>query len=328
MFDIITFGSATRDVFLRLKKESYQILKKKEFPTGKGLCFSLSSKIEIEDLIMSSGGGGTNSAATFASQGFKTAFCGKVGKDKIGEAIIKELKKFKVSTVFIKKDKKLPTAYSVILSSPQGTRTILVYRAACHFMKFKEIPWKELKAKWFYIAPLSDSLAKLFGPLVKFAKENGIKIAANLGNSQINLGQEILKPILSKIDIIILNQEEASLLTKIPFQKEKKIFQKLNKLIPGIVLMTKAKKGAVVSDGKYIWKAGTRSLKIIEKTGAGDAFGAGFVTGFIKKNNIAYAIQLATANAFFCIQKIGAKNGLLKKGRKFVKIKVQKKLLR
>jgi len=67
-----------------------------------------------------------------------------------------------------------------------------------------------------------------------------------------------------------------------------------------------------------------------EKTGAGDAFGSGFLSGLLQKNDIEYAIQLATANATSCIQKIGAKNGLLKKDEwgSWPKVKVRKRLLK
>jgi ribokinase len=326
MFDIITFGSATRDTFLELRRENHQILKSDKFLTGEGVCFSLGSKIEIEKLIVSTGGGGTNSAATFALQGFKTAFLGKIGKDKRGEAVLEDLEKFRVSTRFLKKDGKNPTAYSVVLFSPLGGRTILVYRGASYFLTQKDIPFKELKANWFYLAPLGGKLAKLFPPLVNFAKRNDIKVMANPGLSQLNLRKSILKPILAKVDILNLNQEEASLLTGISFKKEKELFKKLDKMIEGIAIMTKGGEGVVVSDGNYLWQAPSRDVKVVDSTGAGDAFGSGFLVGFIKKNDISYAIRVGIFNATSCIQKIGAKNGLLEEKdlKNLPKIKVRK----
>jgi sugar/nucleoside kinase (ribokinase family) len=329
MFDIVTFGSATRDTFLRLRKDNYRILGERESPEGQSLCFPLGSKIFIEDLQVASGGGATNTACTFSNQGFKVACFTKVGDDKRGEAIIEELKKFKVDIRFIKKDNHHLTAYSVILSLG-GERTILIYRGACHFMKEAEIPWEKLKkVKWFYLAPLSEKSAQLFKPLVEFAKENKIKVAANPGNTQLSLGEEILKPVLAEVDVLILNLEEASFLTKIPKEKESEMIKKLISLTKGIVVITKGKEGSVVSDGKYIFEAGTPSVLPLEKTGAGDAFGSGFLSGLLEKNDIEYAIQRGTANATSCIQKIGAKNGLLKKGEwgSWPKVKVIKKSL-
>lgn len=324
-YDIITFGSGTLDVFV--KSRDFRIKREKRFLTGKGICFPFASKVDIKDIFFSTGGGGTNVAATFSNQGFKVAYCGKIGKDIFGEKILKDLKKFKIDTRFVFETEEKPTNCSIVFSFGKD-RTVFVYREASEILKKEEIPWKEFKANWFYLAPLSGKLANLFAPLVNFAEKNKIKIACNPGNSQISLGKKFLKPIFSKIDILILNQEEASLLTQVPYRKEKEVFKKLDKMIPGIAVMTKGKEGVIVSDGKYIFEAGIPSSKCIEKTGAGDAFSSGFIVGFIKKGDIPYAIQLGTANATSCVQKIGAKAGLLKKGQPWPKIKVTKTKLK
>lgn len=331
MFDVITFGSATRDTFLKLNSENHKIINNDKFVTGKGLCFSLGSKIKIDDILVSSGGGGTNTAATFALQGLKTAYVGKVGNDKRGEALIDELKKLKIDTRFVKKDKIHPTAYSVIFSAPSGLGSILVYRGACHFLTKKDIPFEKIKkTKWLYLAPLKDSLIDCFGPLVDFAKKNNIKVMANLGIPQIEMGKRKLNPILAKIDILNVNQEEASLLTGIDFEKEKTLFKKLDKMIPGLAILTKGKDGVVASDGKYIWEADSLPASPVDTTGAGDAFGSGFLAEFIKKNSIEDGIRFGIANSVSVLNELGAKNGLLKKRERngFSKIKVRKQELK
>jgi len=323
-YDIITFGSATLDVFL--KAEDFLIRPIKEFVNRKGICFPFASKINIKNLCFRTGGGGTNTAATFALWGFKVAYCGRIGDDFAGHEVLKDLKRFKVSRSLVSLTKEKPTNSSIIFSFDRD-RTCFVWRGASELLTKEEIPWDKLKAKWFYLAPLSGKLALLFEPLVNFAKEKEISVFANLGNSQINLQMKKLKPILEKIDILLLNQEEASLLTKIPYRKEKEVFAKLDNLIPGIAIMTKGKEGAVVSNGRYLWKTKPLSGPLVEKTGAGDAFGAGFLTGFIQKRDISFAIQLGIANASACLQKTGAKEGLLKKGSLWRKVKVERKKL-
>lgn len=322
MFDIITFGSATRDMFITSK--NFQTIKSDDFVSGKGLCVPSGSKIYVEDVVFASGGGGTNTAATFALQGLKTAYVGKVGDDPGGNAIIDELKKLGVNTGFILKDRKLKTAYSIILSVPRGERTILVYSGACHELKKDEILWPELKnTKWFYISGLSGTSSKFFEPLINFAHENKIKIAVNPGDAQLNLGIDRLQPILNKIDIFIVNKEEATRLTCLPYNAEKEIFKRLDVWIRGIAVMSKGPEGVMVSDGRNIYKAGIPDSSIVDRTGAGDAFGSGFVAGLIQKvgskkpepRDIEYAIQLGTANATGTVQNLGAKTGLLKEGQ-------------
>ena len=323
-YDIITFGSATLDIFL--DTEDFSIKPIKEFITRKGICFPFASKVDVKNLCFCSGGGGTNTAATFAAQGLKTSFCGKLGNDFAGQEVLKDLKEFNVDTKFVLQTKKAPTNLSVIFSQNQD-RTCFVWRGASGLLKEQEIPWSKLKAKWFYLATLSGDMAHLFKPLIDFAHKNKIKTFINPGNSQIVLGAKKLRPILEKIDVLLLNQEEASLLTGISYEKEKQVFKKLDDLVPGIAIMSKGAKGAVVSDGKFLWQASAPKIKIVEKTGAGDAFGSGFLADYIKNQDITQALQFGIANATGCVQKIGAKHGILKKNQVWKKVRVMKKKL-
>jgi len=313
MFDIVTFGSATRDLFIRSK--DFKTLKNKEFITGQGICFNSGSKIYLDDLFFATGGGGTNTAATFSMQGLKTAYVGMVGKDTGGRAIKEELRDLKI-TGFISEDDKFKTAYSIIVSVSLKERTILVYNGACHYLETKDIPFTKLKAKWFYIAGLSGKSAQTLLPIINFAQKNKIKVALNPGATQLNPGLNKLKNILDTVDVLLLNQEEGAKLAGLAFDKEKEIFKKLDKYVRGIVIMTKGPEGVVVSDGKYIYSAGTfREKKYADRTGAGDAFGSGFVSGLIKTNKIEEAIRLGSANGTAVVEEMGAKNGLLTKSQ-------------
>lgn len=327
MYDIITFGSATRDIFAR--SGEFKIVENPVFLTGKGLAVGAGEKVYIEDLVFSSGGGGTNAAATFALQEFNTAYVGLLGHDLAGRELMRELHKLGIFCDFVKIVNKAETSVSIVLSIPDGERTILVREGASHLLSEKDIPWDKIeKAKWFYISGLAGESAKVFKPLITFANKNKIKIAVNPGHDQLGNDLEVLKSLLDKIDILIVNQEEASLITGIDYsgqndryaecsnrhRKEEELFKKFDGLIPGIAVMTKGPDGVSVSDGKNIYRAGIPESEIIDRTGAGDAFGSGFVSGIMEKDDIEYAIQLGTANATSKVQQIGAKNGLLKKG--------------
>ncbi len=317
--DIITFGSATWDTFLEIKKNKKDIV-------GKKICFSLGSKINVDNIYFSAGGGGINTAITFINQGFKTLYYGKIGKDLSGQTILEEFKKGGIDTNFIFQIDEDKTDCSVVFAIPKQDRTILTYRGASQLLKLNDINFEKIKkAKWFYLAPLSKNLTSLFIPLVNFAFENKIKIAVNPGIDQLNLQQKILRELIKKIDILILNKEEASILTKTSYQDEKKILEKLDKLSKGIKIMTKGTGGLVVLDNEFIYSAGTLKSKVVERTGAGDAFGSGFVSGYIKYNgDIEKSIQLGSANATACLKEYGAQKGLLKGGGDYEKIKVSK----
>src|SRR3989344_2476223 len=102
-YDIITFGAGSQDIYIKSKK--FLPVSGKTFTTGQGICLALGSKVEVDDLFLSSGGGGTNTSVTFANQGLKTAWCGQVGDDCFGDLIIKELESLKIDTEFILKSK-------------------------------------------------------------------------------------------------------------------------------------------------------------------------------------------------------------------------------
>lgn len=306
IYDVITFGAGSGDIYLKSEK----------FARDKKICFELGSKNEVEDIMMFSGGGGTNAAVTFAKQGLKTAFCGQVGKDYFGDSIIKELKDLKIDTSLVLRTKNKPTNVSVFLAYPGKDRTILVYRGASDALSKKDIPWLKIKnTKWFYLAPFSGKLAELTDDLIDFAKKNNIKVAFNPGYGQLTLPKPILKKILDKVDVLILNKKEAKQLA-------------VGREFKGITVITKGAEGVEVFDGKYKYLAKSLSFKIVDTTGAGDSFGSGFIAGLIQKNNIIYAVQLAMANSGYNITEWGAKDGLLGKNQKWPKVKVEKILLK
>ncbi len=326
-FDVVTFGSVSQDIYL--KSDDFRILEdKKTFTTGEGICLPAGSKIEVEDIVFASGGGGTNTAATFAKQGFKTAFCGAIGNDIAGEEILKELRFLKIDTRFVAKIKEKKTNHSVILSITGEDRTILVYRGASDVISVKDLALNNIRAKWIYIAPLSGLLCDSFAEIVDYAKKMNIKIAVNPSKKQLSLPEAQIKEIFGKIDILLLNQEEASYLTKIPYEQENDIFKKIDEICPGIAVMTKGGEGVVVSDGKFLYSAlPYPERKIIDTTGAGDSFGAGFLAEYIRTNgDIEKAIQFGLANSAGNLSVIGAKTGLLDKNAKYERVQVIKQL--
>lgn len=311
MYDIISIGSATRDVFF--STDDLKTFELDEFPTGKAICLGLGSKLEIKKLVLTSGGGGTNTAVTFARQGLKTACIGVVGQDFNGPEILKELENEGIDANYFQKHDDDYTAYSVILVHSDGERTILSYKGEGQHFNSEKLELSKLESKWLFL----DSLGGVYGMLeksVNWAVENGVKLATNPGGKELAHGLEKLKPLLKHFSIVMMNQEEAAQLTGIDFKKEKEIFKFMDQVIDGVFVMTKGPEGVVVSDGKNIYSATVPDSPVVERTGAGDAFNSGFVVEYIRSGNIAKAIQFATANASSVVTKYGAKDGILHKG--------------
>lgn len=312
--DVIAIGTATRDIFL--KTPDVKILKdpahltRLGFKTGEAECFAFGSKIEVERPVFAIGGGAANAAVTFRRQGLKTAALVRVGKDIAGDAVLAQLKKERI-TPFVIQDKDLGTAYSTILLAPEGERTVLVYRGASEGLKRKEIPFSKLKARWAYIAPGAIPFPLIL-ETVKHLKKTGTKIAMNPSRYYLESHGSHLKPLLRDLDVVIVNREEAALLTGIAYSNERAIFRKFDELTPGIAVVTDGERGVKVSDGRYLYGAGVfKEKNLVDRTGAGDAFGAGFVAGLIKTEDINFAIRLGLANATSVIEEIGAQSGIL-----------------
>lgn len=311
MFDVISIGSATRDVLMQ--SEGFEVRDHSDSPTGVEQCFPLGSKIEIKDMVFTTGGGGTNAVVTFARQGFNSAFVGVVGTDFNGEEVIAELNKEKVNTDLIQRHKEGTTAYSVILVHPTGERTILSYKGEGQHFDVKVVPFEKLESKWFFLDSLGGHY-DLFESLVKHAKEKSIKIASNPGGKELAHGLEKLKPFFAEMDILITNREEGAGLLGRKYDDWDGILDELKSYTKGIVVVSDGHNGVKVKDTEgHVYTAGVPDSPVVERTGAGDAFSSGFVCEYIRSGSIEKAIQFATANASSVVTRFGGKAGILEK---------------
>ena len=248
MYDVVTIGSATHDVLVNVK--AAKVIENDEFSIGKSICLPFGSKVLIDKLVMTSGGGGTNAAVTFARQGFHTACISLVGNDANGREVLDEMRREKVDAKWFQIRNDDRTAYSLILVGPAGERTILSYKGEGMYWDVESIPWDNIDAKWLYINSLSGHL-ELLARVTKLAADKGMHLASNPGSKEIELGLEKLAPLWKSFDIIGMNQEEAADLTGLDFKDEEAIFKKLDDVIGGIFIMTKGNEGCVVSDGQF-----------------------------------------------------------------------------
>ncbi|MBR9699451.1 carbohydrate kinase family protein [Candidatus Woesearchaeota archaeon] len=307
MYDVICVGSSTVDVFARSK---YSELIKIMDPKGQEslLAYPTGAKILIEELDTTTGGGGTNVAVSLAKIGLKSAYLGCMGQGGYAHTIITALKKFKVGTNLVVQ-KKGRTGFSIILDSIEHDRTILAFKGVNNDLNYKDIDKKKLRTKWFYFASMMGNAFKTQEQLALFAKKNKIKIAFNPSSYLAEKGSTFLKKILANTEILILNKEEAALIAgkdTIPY-----LSRKLHKLGPRYVVITDGKTGAYCYHEDKLYFAKTTNLKPVETTGAGDAFASTFLAGIILKNDISFAMKLATINAESVISHHGAKNRLL-----------------
>lgn len=327
MFDIITIGSATIDTFVETNAANIvsvtSIDAKKDF-----MAYPYGSKIEIDKFDLATGGGAVNTAVNFTNLGFNTSTIIKIGNEIQGQNILKTLKDFKVdiSNVIISDEDK--TGFSIILTSFQGDRTVLAHRGANANLQASEINFDAIKnSKWLYIAPLNGESTKVLDKIAMFAEEHDVNMAINVGTSSIKKGAKYLDKILKTAEVVILNKEEASMLTGIivrPDSKDekyskqlihpdvKKILNKLKSTNAKIVLVTDGRNGVYAFDGSKYYQCDEFPAKVVSTLGAGDAFSSTFVATLEKTNwDIKTALIHAAVNAAATVEKFGAQEGFL-----------------
>lgn len=312
MFDVITIGGATRDFFFELDSVTV-----KKDPNNKGLKvleIPYGEKIVANKAYYSFGGGAVNAAVSFSRLGLKVAAFCNLGKEGTGQMIRDYLKKEKVSTALITKDKDLHTGLSVLVLGKDAEHTGFLERGANNHLAIGR--WSPLKnTKWFYISSLTGDSADFLPDLFKFATRHKIKIAFNPGSMQLAMGYGELEDLIKNTEILILNYQEAeelvySKIKRVP-TNEKELLSEVEKLGAKISVVTEDGHGshAIFCGREYHQMA--YSEKVIDTTGAGDSFGSTFVFGAIKKFEIDHCLRLAAVNSASVVSKMGAGEGLL-----------------
>lgn len=308
-YDIITIGAATRDIFM--SSDAFTVMDDPTSPSGKEQCLNLGSKIDIEHIIYATGGGATNAAATFAAAGLKTAFVGRVGCDEDAESVMRDLRHYGIDTRFVVQDPKHRTGMSVILSASSLDRTVLVHRGASEALTVRDLPFASAKSNWVYMSSLAGNF-QIFNAVAKSCKQHKGLIAWNPGGQELNQ-KEKLRKALKQLAILILNTEEANDLLGTHMRSMHELAKSMRAVTRGIVVLTDGDRGAMALAGNELFFCEPkRSVRVVERTGAGDAFGSGFLAGLLKsRGNITSALQYAAANAESVIGSVGAKDGVL-----------------
>ncbi len=327
MYDVITIGSATMDVFVESDDANivsvYTKNKKSEF-----MSYPYGAKVEISDFDSQVGGGGVNTAANFANLGYKTGAIFKIGDDIYSDGILQSFKNSKVDLSNIVQDKSLSTGFSIILVSFQGDRTVLAHRGANAKIKKSDINFEAIKAaKLLYIAPMNGDSTKILDDIANFARENNVYVCFNAGSSSLKKGFNYLKKILANANIVMMNKEEASMATQIEVRPDtrdekfsnelihpdvKEMFKKLKIADYQIIVITDGKNGAYAYNGKQYYYCPVFDGPVVSTLGAGDAFASTFCAALEKTNkDIGKALMYASVNSAGVVSKFGATQGLL-----------------
>ena len=266
---------------------------------------NLLTNLKIEKTV--SGGSVANSIVGLSQLGDKVGFIGKVSDDNFGSKYEEGLEKENVEYFYSKKKEELPTGTCLILVTPDSERTMCTFLGTAGKINENDVNSEAIKKSELIF--LEGYLWDEGEPKKAFDKaiKNANKVAMSLSDLFCvdRHKAHFLNLVKNKLDITFANEQEiTSLIEAKDFKDVINFSKKLNKLI----VITRGEKGALAIQGKEVIEVGIiQNLKILDLTGAGDLFAAGFLHGIINKMSIKESLIKGTELSSKIIQKIGAR---------------------
>jgi fructokinase len=309
---ILGIGNAIVDVLTKvdddfliknnLIKGSMKLMNKSEFD-------NLEKNIKIEKVV--AGGSVANTMAGIAYLKGAPSFIGKVNSDKFGDLYKKSLEDINVKFPYIKKDESLCTGTSIILITPDSERTMCTYLGVSSHLSAGDISTNNIldHEMIFLEGYLWDkgTSEKMFKHAINIAKQNNIKIAMTLSDifCVTRHKQDFYDLLKNDLNILIGNENEINELTG-----KKNLLDSINQLkeFNKIIVITRSDKGSLaIKDNEIINCESIKVDKVLDLTGAGDLFAAGFLKEYLDKSDIKKCLTTGSITASKIIQKIGAR---------------------
>jgi sugar/nucleoside kinase (ribokinase family) len=265
----------------------------------------LLTDLKIEKTV--SGGSVANSIVGLSQLGDQVGFIGKVSDDNFGGKYEEGLKKENVEYFYSKKKEDLPTGTCLILVTPDSERTMCTFLGTAGKINENDVSSEAIKKS--EIIFLEGYLWDEGEPKKAFDKaiNNANKVAMSLSDLFCvdRHKPHFLNLVKNKLDITFANEQEiTSLIDAKKFNEVINFSKQLNKLI----IVTRGEKGAVAINGEKIVESDIqKNLKIVDLTGAGDLFAAGFLHGYVNKLSMKECLEKGTEMSSRVIQKIGAR---------------------
>lgn len=307
--DVLSVGDIVTDAFIKLLDDK---AKAYEDDQGKWLAMPFAMKVPFDHAeIIEAVGNAANASVSFARLGLKSGLVANVGGDQHGRDMITALHKNGVDTRFIHINPDKVSNYHYVLWYKEE-RTILIKHEEYDYhwphLKPKEFP------KWIYFSSISKNALDFHDDLAEWLEDYPeVNLAFQPGTFQMEVGAERLKTLYRRTELLVLNREEAALVSGGNRDDMHGLFDRLHELGPRIVVITDGPAGAYASDGKDRFKMPPYPdpAPPFERTGAGDSFASTFVAAIIKGGGIQAALQWAPINSMNVVQHTGAQAGLL-----------------
>lgn len=310
--DAVCVGSATIDAFILLhdlQKFSYDKFSNQ-------ISFPLGEKIPLDEYYLTLGGNACNVAVGLSRLGFQTSLAAEIGGDEFSKKIENDLQKEKVNQTLINK-KSRKTPYFNIILSYEGERTILEEKVPDE----QNLEAGNINPKIVYLTSIVGDWQKVYSQA--FSDNPNSKFILNPSSRQLGESSQDLIKVLPKIEVLFVNIQEAQKILQEANPDIKYILGKLKDLGVGICVVTDGRNGSygIGKDGKMFQISCASQNKPKERTGAGDAYAAGFLFGYLDGRLTRECMKYGAINAESVISQIGAQQGLLSREQIEIKYK-------
>lgn len=304
-FDVVAVGDSTQDIFLKMHDASLQCDMDGE---NCKLCFDYADKIAVEKKTdVPAVGNAANNAIGISRMGLRSAIYTVVGNDDQGHKVKEVFADNGVDTRFVVLDEKNGTNLSIVVNY-KSERTIFVY----HEPRTYELP-NIGEPKMIYLTSASgDGVKALHQDATRYLADHAdVQLAFNPGTHQLHLGKNELLPLLQRTDWLFLNRQESAELLEMDSGDVRALVNGFHDIGVKNMVLTDGPEGSYVSNGSDMWYLGIFDGPVIERTGAGDSYGSGFLSAILKGKDIPEAMLWGNANSTSVVQYIGAREGLL-----------------
>ncbi len=318
--DLVTIGDPTVDTFLKIH-DAHLALQVR--PDQTQLCIDYADKIPVDEFHRMAGGNCVNAAVAAARLGLHVAIYGVTGADPEGRSIQSDLQAEGIDTSLMSIDRRHTTNASTALVF-RGERTLFVWHQPRSY-QLPELP----PAAWIYatsVGPRGIAVNRLHKALRCHLDRLPTRLAFSPGTHQLRMGARALSPLLQMSELLLLNRHEASELTGVDGHP-KALLEALHRLGPKTVVMTYGTRGSYAFDGARFLRTGVLPVPVVDRTGAGDGYGATLMAALQLGRPLPVAMAWGTVQAAHVIGVFGATPGLLRLRRLQAAVRIHPELV-
>lgn len=305
--DLITIGDSTIDTFIRIHEATVECDINRQ---NCKICVEYGSKIPVDSIAFGVAGNAANVAVGASKLGLMSSIYTNLGDDEQGKTIGRAFTEAGVASDYVVTNKDKKSNLSVVLTF-KGERTIFVYHQDWYY----KLP-KIADFSWVYLTSMSETFtsSNIVDDICHYLDSSGAKLVFSPGTYQLKADIKRYPRLLEKVYLIIVNMEESKRILGIDKAAKEDVANLLSGLLslgPKIAVVTDGEEGSYASNGQNNLRLGILPFKVLERTGAGDAYASGLIAALFYEKPLEEAMVWGTINAANVIGQIGTQEGLL-----------------